>query len=57
MVHDGVCGEMDPGMREDEPSVGEGLLLDGAQFCCKRGLSGFGWQLVLAPVASNRMAS
>ena len=33
MVHDGVCGETDHGICEEEPFVVEGAWPDGAQFC------------------------
>jgi hypothetical protein len=48
-------GTVSEGFGEEPSGVGAAVL-GGAQFCGASGLRGFGWQLVPAPVDSNRIA-
>ena len=54
--YDGAFGETGFEGSGEEPSGEGGAVPEGAQFCGASGLSGFGWQLVPAPVDSNRIA-
>ena len=54
--YDGAFGGTGSEGFGEEPSGVGAVVPEGAQFCGASGLRGFGWQLVPAPVDSNRIA-